>query len=111
MDKEKVINFSKESQKFKKKRIKEDEINSLFLGLLKIVKKWAIQEIDFELRSECEEARSNFTETLKELHETQISLKREKVENYKLHEKIERQQKQICLLISQLGEACGKVLV
>ena len=111
MDKKKVINFSKESQKFKKKRIKEDEINSLFLELIKIVKKWAIHEVDFELRSECEEAKGNFTQTLKELHETQIRLKREKVENYKLHEKIEKQQKQICLLISQLGANSGSVLV
>lgn len=103
MDKKKVISFKRAKESIKK-RIKEEDINSLFLGLLKIAKKWAISEVEDEIKEECEEAKKNFVETLKELHDTQIKLKREKVTSYKYLEKIELQQKQICALIGKLAE-------
>ena len=103
MDKKKVISF-KTAKEGMKKRIKEEDINSLFVGLLKIAKKWAISEVEREIKEECEEAKGNFAMTLKELHDTQIRLKREQVTSYKYLEKIELQQKQICALLSKLSE-------
>ncbi len=100
---DKVIDFERAKENMKK-RIKEGDIDSLFLGLVKIVKKWAISEIEQDLKTECEHAKKNFYDTLKELHSTQILLKEERVSNYKNLEKIDEQQKQICYLLSKLGE-------
>ena len=100
---DKVIDFERAKENMKK-RIKEGDIDSLFLGLVKIVKKWAISEIEQDLKTECEQAKKNFYDTLKELHSIQILLKEERVSNYKNLEKIDEQQKQICYLLSKLGE-------
>lgn len=98
LDVENIIDFAKAKEKFSN-RIGDKEINSLFLGLVKIIKKSAIQNVSQELKFECEQAKSNFTQTLKELHETEINLKKEIVMNKALSKKVETQQKQICFLV------------
>lgn len=95
---EKIIDFAKAKEKIESK-IGDKEINSLFWGLLKIIKKSASQNANQELKEECEQARANFSQTLKELHDREIELKKEIIMNKTLTKKVESQQKQICLLV------------
>ncbi len=104
---EKVIDFAKAKEKFENK-IGDKEINSLFLGLVKLIKKNAQQSVEKELKVECEQANLNFTQTLKELHESEINLKKEIAMNKVLSKKIENQQKQICFLVKLFMNANSK---
>lgn len=94
-----IVSFADEKKKLNK-GISDDEINSLFMGLLKIVKKSAFDNANCELKNECKDAKQNFAETLKELHCTQIDLKKQMEINVNLQNKIESQQKQICYLVN-----------
>ena len=102
MKNQNVIDFANARQKFDKKSISESEINSLFMGLLKIIKKSAIESANIDLKCECNEAKQNFADTLKELHDTQIETNRQKKLIMRLENKIEVQQKQICYLVNLL---------
>ena len=88
------------------KQISDDEINALFLGLAKIVKKAALESANKELRAECEMSKENFRITLIDLNRTQMELKKSRTEISKLNAKIENQQKQICNLMKKLSN-CG----
>lgn len=95
---EKIIDFARAREKIEGK-IGDKEINALFLGLTKIVKKSARESAERELKKECEEARENFIQTLKEVQEKEIRLKKEIEMNKTLTKKVESQQKQICFLV------------
>ncbi len=104
-----IIDFAKAKEKFEYKMIGDKEINSLFLGLVKIIKKSAVQNVSREIKCECEQAKSNFTQTLKELHETEIQLKKEINMNKTLQKKVESQQKQICFLVKLFMNSNGNI--
>lgn len=94
------VDFSKR----KNKKISDSEINSLFLGLVRIVKKNAEQSLNEELKNECFEATQNFRQTLIDLNKTESELKKEKEKNYELSLKIESQKEQICSLLQKLSQ-------
>lgn len=102
MKNQNVIDFANAKQKFDKKSITDSEINSLFLGLLKIIKKSAIESANIDLKCECNQAKQNFADTLKELHVMQIDFNRQKKLITSLENKIEIQKKQICYLVNLL---------
>ena len=85
------------------KQISDEDINALFLGLAKIVKKAAIESADKELRAECEMSKETVRVTLIDLNRTQAELKKARMEISKLNTKIESQQKQICNLMKKLA--------
>lgn len=99
--KENIINFAKVKGKYNKK-ISEEEINALFLGLIKIVKKSAEDDFDKELKEECDFATENFRQCLMELNTVQMELKKELDIKQVLLERLELQQQQICLLLKKL---------
>ncbi|NCB48267.1 MAG: hypothetical protein EOM55_01360 [Clostridia bacterium] len=99
--KENIINFEKVKGKYSKK-ISEEEINALFLGLIKIVKKSAQEDYDKELKEECDSATENFRQCLIELNTVQMELKKELNIKQVLLERLEVQQEQICLLLKKL---------
>lgn len=103
---EKIIDFAKAKEKFESK-LSDSEINALFLGLAKIVKKSALQNVSQELKTECEEAKKNFVQTLKDLHDREIELKKEMTMNKILAKKVESQQKQICFLVKLFMNSNG----
>jgi len=100
--KENIINFAKVKAKYNKK-ISDEEINALFMGLIKIVKKSAEEDYDKEIKEECFFANENFRQCLIELNSVQMELKKEKDLKQTLLEKIESQQQQICLLLKRLS--------
>ena len=100
---ENIINFAKVKGKYVKK-ISDEEINALFLGLIKIVKKSALDDVSRELKEDCECANANFRECLIELNSTQIELKKLKEENEMLCMKLEIEQEHICRLLRKISK-------
>ena len=98
-----VINITKAKKEMNKK-ITESEINALFLGLVKIIKKSAQENADEELKTEVEEATQNFRQTLIDLNKKEVELKNAIEVNKQLNLKIENQQQQICLLLDKLSK-------
>lgn len=80
-----LIYFKKQEPK----TITENDINSLFLGLIKLVKKSATESVEKKLISELDFANSTLRKTLVKLSKTEQSYK-ELENNYK-HEKIENE--------------------
>lgn len=101
-EKNKIINFDFVRNKLNKK-ITEDEINALFSGLVKIVKKSALENAEIELKTECNEANENFRSTLIDLNKKEQELKILQEENRELNLKIEAQKEQICSLLQKLS--------
>ena len=83
------------------KTLKKDDINALFLGLAKIVRKNAINEVNQDIKRECEEAKQNFTMTLKDLNDAESKVKKLLQENAKLNVLVESLRQQICTLMSK----------
>lgn len=98
-----VINISKAKDKLSKK-VSDSEINALFMGLVRIVKRAAIESANTELKTECEIANQNFRQTIIDLNKKEEELKKLHQKNFELNEKIENQQKQICLLLDKLSK-------
>lgn len=99
---DKIISIE-EGRMSEQKQISDEDINALFLGLARIVKKAAIESADKELRQECQISKENFRTTLIDLNKTQVELKKSQEEIAKLNAKIERQQNQICNLLKKLS--------
>lgn len=102
-NKSKVINIIKAKQDLNR-NITESEINALFMGLLKIVKKTAIESANEDLKQECKEATQNFRQTIVDLNKKEVELKKAYEINKELNLKIESQQQQICLLLERLSK-------
>lgn len=66
------------------KILSEKEIVSLFLGLVRLVKRTAVAEVSSELKSECEFATSTLDKTLKAIKEKDKQIERLTVENRRL---------------------------
>lgn len=98
-----VINITKAKRDMNKK-ITEREINALFLGLVKIIKKSAQENMEEELKTEVEEATQNFRQTLIDLNKKEVELKKAIELNRELNLKVESQQQQICLLLDKLSQ-------
>jgi hypothetical protein len=102
MEGKKIINFAKEKGKYNKK-ISDEEINALFLGLVKIVKRSAEEELSDELKKECAFATENFRQCLMELNDAQMNIKKQYNDNQLLQEKLNKKDEQICLLVRRLS--------
>lgn len=83
--------------------IGEHELNALFLGLVRIVKKTALENVNKELKQECKMATDNFRQTLIDLNKTEEALKKEQVKNLVLKQQVESQKEQICKLLKELS--------
>lgn len=101
-EKGKIINFDFEKNRLNKK-ITDDDINALFSGLVKIVKKSAMENVATELKIECNEANENFRTTLIDLNKKEAELKMLQEENRELNLKLEAQKEQICMLLQKLS--------
>ena len=100
---EKVISITKAKTQLNKK-ITDSEINALFMGLIRIIKKSAIESVNSELKSECEFATQNFRQSIIDLNQKEVELKKVYKLNQELNLKIENQKKQICLLLEKLSQ-------
>ena len=76
-------------------------VNALFLGLAKIVRKNAVEEVSLDIKRECEEAKQNFTMTLKDLNKAECMVKKLSQENAKLISLVETLRQQICEMVSK----------
>ncbi len=103
MEKENIINFEKMKAKYNKK-ISDEEIQALFLGLIKIVKNSARDECDNDLKEGYLNATENFRQCLMELNDTQMKLKQEHEEKIKLEAKLQNQEKLICALFKKFSK-------
>ena len=83
--------------------IGDNELNALFLGLVRIVKKTALENVSKDLKQECKMATENFRQTLIDLNKTEEALKKEQVKNLALKQKVESQKEQICKLLKELS--------
>lgn len=97
-----IININSAKSKMNKK-ISDNDINALFMGLVKIVKKSAMECANEELKSECSEANENFRQTLIDLNKKEAQLKIMQEENRELNLKLEAQKEQICFLLQKLS--------
>lgn len=97
-----IINFASAKTKFGK-GITDSDINALFMGLVRIVKKQAEQSANADLKEECKFATENFRQTLIDLNKTEALLKKEQQKNIELSAKLESQKKQICSLLKELS--------
>ncbi len=101
-NKENIINIDFAKQKLNKK-ISDSDINALFMGLVKIVKKSALDSANQELKVECNEANENFRQTLIDLNKKEEELKIMQEVNRELNLKVEAQKEQICSLLQKLS--------
>lgn len=108
-EKGKIINFDFAKNRLDKK-ITDDDINALFSGLVKIVKKSALDSVEQELKIECNEANENFRATLIDLNKKEAELKILQEENRELNLKLEAQKEQICKLLQKLSNRKIKTL-
>ncbi len=99
--KEKIISITT-AQKRKDVMSKED-INALFLGLAKIVKKSAMAEVNAELKRQYLDAQHNFTTTLKDLSHAEAQINTLLIENARLESLIDTLRGQICMLLTQMN--------
>ena len=98
----KVINIASVKTK-QNGRISDHELNALFLGLVRIVKKTAMEDVSQEIKNECKMATENFRQTLIDLNKAEAELKKEKIKNIELSQKVESQKDQICKLLKELS--------
>lgn len=84
--------------------IGDQELNALFLGLVRIVKKTALENVSKDLKQECKMATENFRQTLIDLNKTEEQLKKEQIKNLALKQQVESQKEQICKLLKELGD-------
>lgn len=101
-NKQNIINFANAKTKFGK-GLTDSDINALFMGLVRIVKKQAEQNVNIELKEECKVATNNFRQTLIDLNKAEALLKKEQQKNIELSVKLESQKKQICGLLKELS--------
>jgi len=99
---QKVINIATVKAK-QGEKISDYELNALFLGLVRIVKKTAFESVSKDLKDECKMATENFRQTLIDLNKTEAELKKEQVKNLALKQKVENQKEQICKLLKELS--------
>ena len=93
---EKIINIST-IKNVKNKVLTESDINALFLGLVKLIRKNANLEVSEELKKDCFEANENFRQSLIDLNRVEIQLKKEQEKNLMLTKKLDNEQKRFCL--------------
>lgn len=79
-DEENLLRFPENTNKV----LSEKEIMSLFLGLVRLVKRTAVSEVSNELRNECEFATSTLDRTLKALKEKERQIEQLRLENKRL---------------------------
>lgn len=95
----KVINIESAKNSLSKK-LTDSDINSLFLGLIRLVKKTAQENVNKELKDDYINATNNFRQTLIDLNKIEIKLKREQQKNVELEILVESQKEQICYLLN-----------
>ena len=100
---QKVISISSVKNE-KNKMLTDKEITSLFLGLVKLIKKNAMLEVEEDLKKDCFEANKNFRQSLIDLNKTESLLKKEQEKNLVLQSKLNDEQKKYCLLVSKTME-------
>ncbi len=79
-DEENILRFPESSNRV----LSEKEIMSLFLGLVRLVKRTAISEVSVELKNECEFATNTLDRTLRALKEKERQIEQLKIENKRL---------------------------
>lgn len=95
-----VINIAS-VKTLKNKPLTDSDINALFLGLVKLIKKNATLEISEDIKKDCFEANENFRQSLIDLNRTEALLKKEQEKNIKLENKILEEEKKFCLLFDK----------
>lgn len=104
----KVINIASIKNK-KNMSLTDSDINALFLGLVKLIKKTTMQNVSEDLKNDCVQANQNFRQSLIDLTNTQNLLKKEQQKNLELTVLIEEQKAKICLLLKKLKLKNGNV--
>lgn len=94
-NKPKIITFENK----RSKKINDREIAALFMGLLKIVKKYALEDAEYNCREEINLANQNFRECLKDLTATEQKLKIEVDKNFQLERRSQNLEAQLCALL------------
>ena len=94
---EKVINIST-VKGVKNKLLTESDINALFKGLVRLIRKNASLEVEKEIKKDCMEANENFRQTLIDLNKTENLLKKEQEKNLALTKKLDNEQRKFCKL-------------
>ena len=97
---EKVINIASVKSN-KNKPLTDSDINALFLGLVRLIKKNAYLEVSKDLKKDCFEANENFKKSLIDLNRVEVMLKKEQEKNLKLETKILEEEKKFCLLFDK----------
>lgn len=97
-----LIEFAKAKSRYAK-TIGDQEINALFQGLVKIVKRYAITQVQDELKRECDMATENFRTTIVDLGIAEERLKKQIERNSYLEHIVATQQKKITDLLKKLA--------
>lgn len=84
-----VINFGEQKQKYIK-TLSDKDINSLFLGLVRLIKQEALKDVDISLKKECEFATSNYQKVLNLLKIKEMEVDKLKSINKTLNQKIDQ---------------------
>ena len=102
-DRRNVINIAS-IKTLKNKPLTDSDINALFLGLVRLIKKNVTLEISEDLKKDCYEANENFRQSLIDLNKTEALLKKEQEKNIKLEHKILEEEKKFCLLFEKFAK-------
>lgn len=97
-----LIDFEKAKSKYAK-NIGDQEINALFSGLVKIVKRYAIMQVESDLKKECVVAQDNFRSTLIDLQKAEEKLKKQSDRIMYLENIVASQQGKIAKLLKKLA--------
>ncbi len=97
-----LIDFERAKSKYAK-NIGDQEINALFSGLVKIVKRYAITQVEGDLKRECAMAQDNFRSTLVDLQLAEEKLKKQTERTKYLEGVVASQQEKIARLLKKLA--------
>ena len=105
---QKIINISS-VKNLKGRPLSESDINALFLGLVKLIKKNANFEVSEDLKKDCLEANENFRQSLIDLNRAESMLKKEQEKNLMLTKKLSEEQRRFYLLFDKYLKRKGSV--
>lgn len=96
-----LIDFAKAKSKYAKS-IGDKEINALFSGLIKIVKRYAITQVQDDIKRECAMAQENFRTSIVDLQLAEEKIKQQEDKLKYMENVVLCQQEKIATLIKKL---------
>ena len=97
--------------KKQKNKLSDEDVNSLFLGLIKLVKKTAIEDVSNQLSTEAEFANTSLRKSLSKLAQAEIEIKNYKSQLENKNREINLIKEENCFLKTKIAQLMGEKLI